>query len=90
MILGTVVKISTTITIDGAGTIDSVSISIEDESGAAKATDEAMIQDGTTTTYYYIYQTAETDDPGNYKVIIEAVSGSYTARSKDYFELETE
>lgn len=91
MILGTVVKITSSIVCEVA--IDSASIDVWDTDGTQVVTAQAMTADGGSGTeldpyiYYYIYQSDIADDPGNYKVEITAVSGAYTAISRSSFVL---
>ena len=51
------------------------------------AVDEGAMT-GSGTSWEYVYQSSLTDDFGNYKVRVSAVSGVYTARSLAGFELE--
>lgn len=86
MIVGTAVKITTNVEIDGGGSPDSVSIEIYYPNGSEAVALTAMTDDGGNE-YSYIYQSAVGDEDGKYKVIVTAVKGSYTARSKEYFTL---
>lgn len=81
MIVGTVVKITSTTSIAA----DSVTISIWDTDNTLKVDEASMT--GSSTTWTYIYQSSLTDDYGVYKVRVSAVSGAYTARSNSGFEL---
>ena len=88
MILGTAVKVTSVITVDGGGSLTSVKISIWDSKGNRKVNAQNMtLVSGTT--YSYIYQSASTDEEGRYKCIIDAVSGSYTGSSRSYFQLDS-
>lgn len=86
MIIGTAVKITTNIEIDGGGSPDSVSIEIYYPDGTEAQALVAMADDGGNQ-YSYIYQSAVGDPDGKYKVIVTAVEGSNTARSREYFTL---
>ena len=81
--LGTAVKITTVLSVANPS---SVKITIEDMGDTVMVNAVAMTQD-TTTVYSYIYQSATTDDEGEYEVIIDAVYGAYTAKSKTTFEM---
>jgi len=87
MILGTAVKITTVITVYGGGTPSSVKIDIYDPEGTQKITAQSMTSAGGGE-YYYIYQSSTSNEPGKYKAIIKAVSGSYTGSSKSEFSLD--
>jgi len=89
MLLGTAVKIETTITVSGDGSVDSATIDINDPDGDSKVDGTAMTDDGDGV-YSYLYQSATDDQSGTYEAIIEAVSGAYTGRARIYFTLHGE
>jgi hypothetical protein len=87
MILGTAVKVTSTVTVDGGGDPDSVTISIFDPEGTAEVTDEAMTGSNP---YSYIYQSETDDVSGTYKAEITATSGAYVGFSRIFFTLKGE
>jgi hypothetical protein len=92
MILGTVLKISSTIVVDGGLSADSATIEIFDPDGNDALTssgDGVMDQDSSGgDVWYYIYQSDVSDTEGIYQYIVTAVSGSYEAKAWGSFELE--
>lgn len=93
MILGTVLKISSTIVVDGDLSADSATIEIYDPDGADaldSSGDGVMDQDSSAgDEWEYIYQSDVADVEGVYQYIITAVSGTYTARAWGSFKLST-
>jgi len=83
--LGTVIKITTTISSEGADP-DSVKITIEDEAGTKKVDDKAMTKTDSTH-YYYIYQSSASDTEGRHYVTTSVKKGDYTGLSKTTFAL---
>ena len=83
MIVGTVLIITSETSI----TPDSITISIYDPDQTIVVTAQTMADDGDNS-YSYIYQNAVGSTAGRYTVIISAVNGAYTARSKKTFDLE--
>ncbi len=83
-LLGTAIKITTVVSLTGA---NSVKITIKDSTDTAKITSADMTAD-TGTVYHYYYQSASTDNEGEYEVTISAVYGNYTAVSQARFTLE--
>lgn len=81
--LGTAVKITVTLSVSNA---EYAKITIKDPSDIAKVTDGVMIAD-TDTVWHYIYQSATTDNDGEYEITIKAKYGNYIALSKAYFYL---
>ncbi len=93
MILGTVLKISATIVVDGGGVADSATVIIYDPDGVVVAPEESsgvrvMDDDSGTGIWEYVYQSSVDDDEGVYEYVILAVSGVYTARAGSSFKLE--
>ena len=85
MILGTVVKISTTVTVDGGGDPDSVAIIIYNPDGTEKVASTAMsLVSGS---WQYIYQSATTDQAGTYTVIANATKTGNVASAAYQFQL---
>ena len=86
-IVGSAVKISSTITISGGGSPDTVVIDIYNEKGTKVVIADSMsLVDGV---YEYVYQSSSsTSAKGVYKVVITATAGSYKDISKEEFELE--
>jgi len=66
--------------------VDSAKITIENPSSTVMINEVAMTQEQTTV-YSYVYQSAITDDSGEYEVTVKAVKGSNTALSQTYFTL---
>ena len=81
--LGTSIKTTTVLSLASP---TSVSITIKNPSNVTEIDEVAMTGD-TTTVYTYIYQSATTDIEGVYKVIIDAVYGSYTSRAISEFTM---
>ena len=81
--LGTAVKITTSLSIK---TPSSVTITIEDPTDSPKITDVNMAKEADYI-YSYIYQSASTDQDGDYVITIKAVSSGYTALTQDIFTL---
>jgi len=89
MIVGTCVKISDEIEVEGGGNPDSVTIvSIKDPAGKTVLEDTAMAQEGETNTWSYVWQTEDTFTPGIFIALIKAVKGDYKGNSKLEIELE--
>lgn len=86
MIVGTCVKATTAIEIDGGGSPDSVKIEVYYPDGSEAVALTAMT-DETGNVYSYKYQSAVGDPHGKYKTIVTAIEGSYTARKREYFTL---
>ena len=91
MKLGTVIKISDTVVVDGGGTADEVTIDIYDPDGNlivdAGAMDESSSDPGV---WEYIYQSATDDTEGVYPFYITANSGGsagYDAVASGSFKL---
>ena len=84
MKVGSAVKIQTVL--DRANP-DSVTIEIEDPSETVKVNYLAMSAE-TDKIYYYIWQSASTDDDGDYKVTIVATYGSYISKEQSWFTME--
>ncbi|MBU1864241.1 MAG: hypothetical protein KKH94_11300 [Candidatus Omnitrophica bacterium] len=91
MIVGTCVKISDEIEVEGGGNPDSVTIvSIKDPAGKTVLEDTAMAQEGETSVWAYIWQTEDTFTPGDFTALIKAVKGDYSGKSEFVFELEAQ
>lgn len=82
--LGTAVKIQTVLSENNP---DGVTIEIEDPNETVKINYVAMTKVADNV-YQYIYQSATTDDAGEYKITIKAVYGSYTSIEQSWFILE--
>ena len=93
MILGTVLKISATIVVDGGLPADSARIEIYDSDGndmLDSSAAGAMDQDSSGgDVWEYIYQSETTDTEGVYQYLVIATSGVYEARSWGSFRLDT-
>ena len=81
--LGTAIKITTVLSLASP---TSVKITIKDPSNLTEVSATSMTSQ-TTTIYSYIYQSSTSDTEGKYKVIIDAVYGSYTSRATAIFEM---
>lgn len=92
MMLGTVLKITSTIVVDGGLTADSASIEIYDPDGADALTssgDGVMDADSATPDdWEFIFQSDSAGTEGVYQYVISAVSGIYTAQSWGSFSLD--
>lgn len=88
MILGTVVKIQTTISVSGGGSPDTVKVTIYNQNNIVLIDGVDMAADGSGV-YSYLFQSSTSGLFGIYKVLIVATSGSYTARSKKTFQLDS-
>lgn len=90
-LIGTVVKITSEIEVEG-GAPDSVKIlSIKNEKGKdVLGEEEEMTQVGETNVYQYIWQTADSFESGEYTALIEAAKGDYTAKSELTFNLKAQ
>ena len=86
MNLGTVVKITSTITVADGSDPDSAKVTITNPSGTAVVNAADMTSDGNGV-FSYIYQSDVDGVSGVYEVLVAAVKSSYTARSKDLFKL---
>lgn len=68
---------------------DSVTITIEDDSGTDKIDAVAMTQaTGANRVYEYIYQSSESDNDGLYEIYIRGIKDSNTSFSVSKFILE--
>ena len=79
--VGTAVKITTILSINSPTTCK---ISIRDAANITQIDEVNMTQDNTNI-YSYIYQSDVDDIDGEYKIIIDATYGSYTARAISHF-----
>ena len=82
--LGTAIKIQTVLSQNDP---DSVKIEIEDPYEAVKIDYVAMTKIASNV-YQYIYQSATTDEAGEYKITIKAIYGAYTSIDQNWFILE--
>ncbi len=91
MIVGTVVKITDTVTIDGDPNLipDNVTISIWD-SADAKKIDEASMTSKGSNLYEYLYQSDSADLAGQYKYVVSSTYGTYTGRAVKCFQLNAQ
>lgn len=80
---GTAVKITTILDID---TADSALITIDDPSNTEKVTDANMTKE-TDKVYSYTWQSAITDNDGDYVVTVKITSGNYTTVKQQKFVL---
>lgn len=78
-VLGTAVKITTILDIDTATT---AKITIQDAGQVAKVTSANMTKSADKI-YYYIYQSASSDNYGDYVITITITYGGYTAVVQD-------
>lgn len=88
MIIGTVVKITSTVVIDPPGTIDSVKIDIYNPAETKIVDDKDMIAGVEEGDYYYLFQSDVSGAAGIYYAITKANSGTFTAKAKAIFKLE--
>ena len=87
-LIGSAVKISATVTVDGGGAADSATISIwHVKSNTKVANEQTMVANGDGV-WEYVYQSSTSDKKGVYKCIITAVKSPYSDKSKEEFELE--
>jgi|WetSurSiteA1Bulk_404760.scaffolds.fasta_scaffold06841_5 hypothetical protein len=82
-ILGTAIRFETVL----SEAPESVAITIVSESLVKKVELATMLEENTRT-FYYIYQTDMTDEPGVYTAVIEATSGSGGYVSVDTIQFE--
>ena len=82
-ILGTAIKITSVINIDTATT---TKITIDDPNETVKIDSANMTKDANGV-YSYIYQSALTDEDGDYIITISITSGGYTAVVQDLFTM---
>ena len=95
MILGTVLKISSTAVVDGGGSADSATVTIYYPDGTEAVTEEDMVEASATGIWEYIFQSSEVDasEPGQegiYELIITVLSGDYAAKAHGTFKLSVE
>ena len=92
MILGTVLKITSTIVVDGGGTVSSATIEIYDPDGndALSSSGDGIMDESSATPgdWEYVYQSDESDTEGVYQYVITAVSGGREAKSWGSFDLD--
>jgi len=85
MRLGTVVKITSTVTIDDGSTADSMAITIYDPSRTALVSAAAMTTGSTGSEFYYLYQSSTSDLQGDYRAVVKATeSTNYGIGVKDF------
>jgi len=89
MLLGTCVKITTDIITPEGATITAVKISIADAAGATQADAASMSLDAITGEYYYLFQSTSAMAAGEFKVIVTATAGAYSAKTELTFVLDT-
>ena len=82
-LVGSAIKISAVISIDSA----TCTCTVKNESGQAKVTDASMTKIADKV-YEYIFQSATTDDFGDYTAVVKIVSASGTSYEKIEFTLE--
>ncbi len=89
MIVGTVVKITSTVEIDDGSTATSMSIDIYDPADTILVTAASMSTDtATTDSFYYLHQTSTSDSAGEYRAIVTAqATTAYTAIAARDFTL---
>lgn len=80
--LGTAVKITTILSVDTATT----TIKIVDPVNTTKVNNVAMTKDANKV-YSYTYQSASSDQDGDYIITISATTGGYTTVTQDRFTL---
>jgi len=83
-VLGTAVKITSVINIATATT---ATITIDDPYETVKVNAATMTKDADGI-YSYIYQSASTDEEGDYIITISIIYGSYTAVVQDIFTMQ--
>ena len=86
MTVGTVLKITSTIIVDGGGSVDSATVEITDPDGDQALAPTAMNDEGSNV-FGYVWQSSEDGDEGFYRADVRPTSGAYTARSQTKFKL---
>lgn len=94
-LVGTCVRITSEVEVEGAAPDSVEIISIKDPTGKTVLEGEgeanvAMTQVGETNVYEYIWQTESDFAPGEYTALIAATKGDYIAKSELKFNLEAQ